>query len=432
MDLLNLFKNIITYRRYLRLFIEFLTYNISFLIILSFMFKIFSMNNLIEVFILSIIFNALLLYEGVYKKNLFLYEYIKQVLKVFFIFFLLSAILGRVIFNQSTLFMLLTSTLILIGLILSKYLSNYILRLLNLNDRVYYFLDSETINFFHENILKSRFLNLSSCENEVEADLIFISTSTKNWQSLIYDYTKRGKIVFLIDPSGLFLPFNYTSHIKISTNIPILEFRNNLTDVNKFFKRIFDIVFSLLVLILIWPLIVIISLSILIASGRPVFYTQIRIGENGKPFKIYKFRTMYNNSNKILKELLEKDPKLKLEYETYRKLKNDPRITKLGKILRRFSIDEIPQFFNVLKGDMSVVGPRPYMKTEVFKMKEYKYYILSVKPGITGLWQVSGRNKVTFQRRLEIDKWYVVNWSFYLDVVIIFKTLFNLLKRDGY
>ena len=427
-----IFKNAFTYKGYLKFFVELLIYNIIFFIILSFMFKVFSMNNLFEIFILSILFNILLLYEGIYSKKLFLYEYIKQVLKVCFVFFLLSAILGRVIYNQSTLFMLLNTVLIFKGLIFSKYLSNLILRLLKLNDKAYYFLDAEATKFFRENILKSRFLNLTPCDHDSEADIIFISTSINELQSIIYNYTKKGKIVFLIDSNGLFLPFGYTSHIKISTNIPILEFRNNLTEANKILKRIFDIVFSVFVLVVALPLIFIISLAILITSGRPIFYTQVRLGENGKLFKIYKFRTMHNKSHKILKELLEKDPNLKLEYETYRKLKNDPRITKIGKILRKLSIDEIPQFFNVLKGDMSVVGPRPYMRSEYYKMKEYKDYILSVKPGITGLWQVSGRNKITFQKRLEIDKWYVINWSFYLDIVIIFKTIFILLKRDGY
>ena len=427
-----IFKNAFTYKGYLKFFVELLIYNIIFFIILSFMFKVFSMNNLFEIFILSILFNILLLYEGIYSKKLFLYEYIKQVLKVCFVFFLLSAIVGRVIYNQSTLFMLLNTVLIFTGLIFSKYLSNLILRLLKLNDKAYYFLDAEATKFFRENILKSRFLNLTPCDDDSEADIIFISTSINELQSIIYNYTKKGKIVFLIDSNGLFLPFSYTSHIKISTNIPILEFRNNLTEANKILKRIFDILFSVFVLIVTLPLIFIISLAILITSGRPIFYTQVRLGENGKLFKIYKFRTMHNNSHKILKELLEKDPNLKLEYETYRKLKNDPRITKIGKILRKLSIDEIPQFFNVLKGDMSVVGPRPYMRSEYYKMKEYKDYILSVKPGITGLWQVSGRNKITFQKRLEIDKWYVINWSFYLDIVIIFKTIFILLKRDGY
>lgn len=432
MDLVNLFKNILTYKRYIKFFVEFLVYNVSFLLILSFTFIIFSMNNLFEIFILAILFNVLLLYEGVYSKNLFLYEYVRQVLKVSFLFFLLSAIFGKVLYNQSTLFMLLNSVLVFVGVIFSKYLSSFIIKPLNLGDRVYYFLDDEARDFFYKNILKSRFLNLTPCKSELEADIVFISTSKKEWQSMIYNYTKKGKIVFLIDPSELFLPSNYTSHIKISTNIPILEFRNNLTDVNKFLKRLFDIVFSVIILIIAIPLIVIISLIILITSGRPVFYTQIRVGENGKPFKIYKFRTMYNNAHKILKELLEKDPKLKLEYETYRKLTTDPRVTKVGKFLRRLSLDEIPQFFNVLKGDMSVVGPRPYMKSEVYNMGDYKHYILSVKPGITGLWQVSGRNKVTFQRRLEIDKWYVINWSFYLDIVIIVKTVFTLLNREGY
>jgi len=134
----------------------------------------------------------------------------------------------------------------------------------------------------------------------------------------------------------------------------------------------------------------------------------------------------------MLKKILENDENLKKEWETYYKLKNDPRITPIGKILRKFSLDELPQFFNVLKGDLSVVGPRPVVKDELEKYYgEFKKFYLAVKPGITGLWQVSGRNNTTYEDRVKLDTIYVINWSLWLDIIIILKTLKVIIKKEG-
>jgi undecaprenyl-phosphate galactose phosphotransferase len=141
---------------------------------------------------------------------------------------------------------------------------------------------------------------------------------------------------------------------------------------------------------------------------------------------------MYENADEMLKKILENDENLKKEWETYYKLKNDPRITPIGKILRKFSLDELPQFFNVLKGDLSVVGPRPVVKDELEKYYgEFKKFYLAVKPGITGLWQVSGRNNTTYEDRVKLDTIYVINWSLWLDIIIILKTLKVIIKKEG-
>jgi len=141
---------------------------------------------------------------------------------------------------------------------------------------------------------------------------------------------------------------------------------------------------------------------------------------------------MYLNSDEILQEFLEKNPEAKKEWDKYKKLKSyDPRVTKIGKFLRATSLDELPQIFNVLKGDMSLVGLRPYLPREISDMGEYKDIILLTRPGITGLWQISGRNELTFQDRLKLDTWYVLNWSLWLDIVILFKTIKVVLKREG-
>lgn len=159
---------------------------------------------------------------------------------------------------------------------------------------------------------------------------------------------------------------------------------------------------------------------------------QERIGKDGKPFKCIKFRTMYRDADKRLKDILEADEKAREEWEKYFKLKEDPRVTKVGKFLRRTSLDELPQVFNVLKGDMSFIGPRPVVKKEIeqyYRDKAQYYY--EVRPGITGLWQVSGRNELDYERRVRLDVWYVLNWSLWLDLIILLKTVKVVFSGKG-
>jgi len=207
-----------------------------------------------------------------------------------------------------------------------------------------------------------------------------------------------------------------------------MEIRKNR---NLMCRRFFDILFSIIVLILMFPLMLLIGLAIKLTDGGPVFFTQERVGYKGKKFKIFKFRTMYPDAEKRLKDILEKNPKAHEEWNRYRKLRNDPRITNVGKFLRKYSLDELPQFFNVLKGDMSVVGPRPYLPEEIPLMGESKEIIFQVKPGITGIWQVEGRSEIDFKKRLEMDEWYVKNRSFWLDLKIILKTVKVMLTGKG-
>ncbi|HDS5971443.1 TPA: sugar transferase, partial [Klebsiella pneumoniae subsp. pneumoniae] len=154
-------------------------------------------------------------------------------------------------------------------------------------------------------------------------------------------------------------------------------------------------------------------------------------GKGGKPFKCLKFRSMIVNSNEVLSRVLETDPEAKKEWDLTFKLKKDPRITKIGAILRRTSLDELPQLFNVLRGEMSLVGPRPIIRAELERYNdEVDYYLLS-KPGMTGLWQVSGRSDVDYETRVYLDAWYVKNWSMWNDIAILFKTIGVVLKKDG-
>jgi len=196
-------------------------------------------------------------------------------------------------------------------------------------------------------------------------------------------------------------------------------------------KRFIDYVLFILIFPFFLILHIIISFLIKLDSEGPVFFKQKRIGKNGKEFIMYKYRTMLINGDDILEEYLKYHPEEKKYYEKYHKYENDPRITKIGKILRSTSLDELPQIFNVLKGDMSFIGPRPYLPNEILKLKEYKYIILSVKPGITGLWQVSGRNNLTFKARIKLDLFYVKNWSIKLDFIILLKTIKVVILKKG-
>lgn len=190
-------------------------------------------------------------------------------------------------------------------------------------------------------------------------------------------------------------------------------------------KRTFDLLFSLFVFILFSPLFAIIALLIFCSSPGKIIYSHQRMGRGGKPFRCYKFRTMYSNADEQLKEILETDPERKQEWEKTYKLKNDPRVTKIGTFLRKTSLDELPQFWNVLKGDLSVVGPRPVVQEEIDKYFGYHAVkILSIRPGLTGLWQVSGRSNIDcYNTRIALDVHYVNNCSLLLDLKLIGKTL---------
>ena len=188
-------------------------------------------------------------------------------------------------------------------------------------------------------------------------------------------------------------------------------------------RRTFDIVFSLLALAATLPLMLVIVLAIKFSSDGPTFYRQRRLGLRGSQFECLKFRTMVANAEEVLSELLSQNPELKEEFDKKHKLTDDPRITRIGRFLRRTSLDELPQFLNVLKGDMSVVGPRPIVKEETDRYGEFLPLVLSVRPGITGLWQVSGRNDLTYKERVKLDCSYVENRNLLVDLKIILKTV---------
>lgn len=212
-----------------------------------------------------------------------------------------------------------------------------------------------------------------------------------------------------------------------------LHIRNRLkSTLSRFIKRLFDLFCGAALFIIAGPVLLITALLVVCDSPGPVFFTQQRLGQGGRLFMAYKFRTMFVNCDQILTEHLSANREACQEWEKYKKLKNsDPRVTRVGRLLRRYSIDELPQIINVLRGEMSLVGLRPYLPREIDDMGPWARDILITKPGLTGLWQVSGRNNLSFKSRLRLDAWYVRNWSMWLDITMILKTFRVVYKGEG-
>lgn len=197
---------------------------------------------------------------------------------------------------------------------------------------------------------------------------------------------------------------------------------------NRYTKRIMDIVISLIALIILSPVFLIIAISIKIESRGPVFFVHKRIGKNGKIMKMYKFRTMVPNAEELIKEFTQQQLK---EFKENFKLENDPRITKVGKFLRKTSLDELPQLINILKGELSIIGPRPVIGEELEKYGENKSKFLSVTPGLTGYWAANGRSNTSYEQRMDMELYYIDNMSWKMDVKVFFKTIVSVLKKEG-
>lgn len=195
--------------------------------------------------------------------------------------------------------------------------------------------------------------------------------------------------------------------------------------------RVLDISLILLAAPFIILAFLIIMISIKLDSPGPVFYRQARIGRFGHKFHVFKFRTMIQNADQVLQNHLDKSPQLKSQWATTHKLKQDPRVTRLGALLRKLSLDELPQLYNILRGEMSLVGPRPIVDAEVEKYGKCFGFYVQVRPGLTGLWQVSGRNDTTYEQRVELDEYYVRNRGLKLYFQILWKTVFVVIRKDG-
>ena len=204
-------------------------------------------------------------------------------------------------------------------------------------------------------------------------------------------------------------------------------------NIEKGIKRLVDIIAGLVGTILLIPITICIYIAkkILKEDDGPIFYDHLRIGKDGKHFKLYKYRSMIVGADEILKEYLAENEEARIEFEKNQKLKNDPRITKLGNFLRKTSLDEFPQFINVLKGDMSLVGPRPIVDREVELFGDKMKTVHSVRPGLTGYWAANGRSDTTYEQRVKMEAFYAENFSLLLDIKIIFKTIKSVIKKEG-
>lgn len=291
---------------------------------------------------------------------------------------------------------------------------------------------NQTIVLTGENVKPLSELEKIIEEENIELVFLAIPEMGKHDMKLIYRRIadKVKTIKFLPRVEGL-ITFDtkvedYDGLLVTSTS------RGTIRTLPKLAKRIMDILGSLVGILALIPL----SIYVYYKNRKegdkdPIFFTQQRIGKDGKPFKIYKFRTMVPNAERVLEDLMEKDPAIKKEYLTNKKLENDPRITKAGKMLREKSLDEFPQFINVLRGEMSIVGPRPYLLREKEDMGYAYKSIINCKPGVTGMWQTHGRSDVSFEERLELDDYYYRNWNFWLDVTLLIKTVKLVIHGSG-
>lgn len=226
--------------------------------------------------------------------------------------------------------------------------------------------------------------------------------------------------------------FTSNQHIKDIAGIIGFASTHNLTfKTNLLIKRLIDIFLILLFSPILIPVFIILMFLTKVTSRGPIFYGHKRVGKNGKEFKCWKFRSMCIDADKKLAEILANNPQMRAEWEKDRKFTNDPRVTKFGKFLRKTSLDELPQLINILVGQMSFVGPRPVTEPELVKYGEYRDFVLSVTPGLSGMWQTSGRSDTEYEERIALDLYYIQNWSIWLDIWILIKTVYVVLKGRG-
>ncbi len=270
----------------------------------------------------------------------------------------------------------------------------------------------------------------------MNVETIFIAGASFSPRRLAEIYTQSQRLVkeiYLVPEFWGLGMLNAESSCLFSQRIFVLRVRNNLLlPLNRYLKRMVDLTLVVLSLPLVLPFMGLVALLIKLDSPGPVFFRHRRVGEGGRTFYLWKFRTMYQDSQEILERLLESDPKAAQEWRLYRKLRYDPRVTRVGRFLRKYSLDELPQVFNILRGEMALVGPRPVTEEEcrVYYQERASFYF-AVKPGLTGLWQVSGRNLLSYEERIQLDVWYVLNWSLWLDLIILVRTIGTVISQRG-
>jgi undecaprenyl-phosphate galactose phosphotransferase len=279
--------------------------------------------------------------------------------------------------------------------------------------------------FFAQHVFDSPYLGyIPSKENRAKTLFVASSHTKEQIETILHEaLLSKQEVIFIPAVKSFDFSDAHIIHLfNARSNLIIVE-NNLLKKFNRFIKAAIDYLSSLLILPLLLLVIGIIAWRIKREDGGTVFFKQTRLGQDSQEFGCYKFRSMRENSDELLKSYLAEHPEEVEYYDAYHKYQNDPRITKIGAFIRKTSLDELPQILNVLKGEMSLIGPRPYMPNEQVKIGDNVDMILAVKPGITGLWQVSGRSDVDFSSRVEMDVWYVRNWNIWSDIIILIKTV---------
>lgn len=387
------------------------------------------------VFYFSILF--LFVYEKIYTHHIDFWEETRRILKGLALSFLLVTavlVLTSTALEYSRFVLVGAYLLLLIMIPTQKRLVKYFLTKTGLwRKNIALIGNIEQVEHIKKEIQDNWYLGLFPSK---KARAVIIATegfSREKTQEIANDYLLNQKEVFFV-PTLSDINFANANIIELyNIRLSIIGIENKLENpFAKFIKAVFEYTLVIISLPFILLFFGAISACIKLDSKGPIFFIQTRLGRDRVPFKCLKFRSMYLDGDDLLAKYLSKNPEEMSHYEKYHKYKNDPRITPIGRILRKLSIDELPQLINVLRSEMSLIGPRPYMISEQNKLESHDNTILLVKPGITGLWQVSGRNALDFQARINLDKWYIQNWSLWLDLIILIKTIkVVLLGRDA-
>jgi len=395
------------------------------------------LNQYLEFYPLFIVPVLLFAYEGIYTYRYDFWHESRLIIKgIIFSAILIFAYLAmtKMIVEYSRLVIGLSFVIMALLIPLSKNISKKILHKLGLWQKKAKIYGDDT--FLTDEIYKNPYLGYIKPKPNEEPSTVFINSKDSDIPALkkiISSQIQNSHEVIFIP---LIDDYNLThSHIYdlSNTRTNLIVFQNRLKSPSRImFKNVSDFTLSLVLFPFLIPIMLFIAYNIKRNNpSEKILFKQKRLGKNGKTFSCYKFQTMYENSDNLLESYLTKHPEEVSYYEKYHKYKNDPRVTQVGHFLRRTSLDELPQIFNVFRGDMSFIGPRPYMPKEEEKIGTEIEIILSVKPGITGLWQVSGRSDVDFFSRVNLDIWYIKNWNLWMDLVILIKTIKTVLIKEG-
>ncbi len=377
-----------------------------------------------------------LAYEGVYTKRYDFWHESRQVIKALILsFILVLAFLAMTKsihdYSRATIVFIFISMTLLIPffkIIIKKFLYH-----IGLWQRKAFVYSNDP--FVTKEIFDNHYLGYVK-SNEGKAKTVFINsenTDAKKLHEIIGEEMRKTDEVIFVPLISEYDLTQSTIYQLSNTRTNLIVYKNRLKSKYREILHVTsNYLLAIILLPILLPIIGIIAFLIKRESPGPVFFAHMRVGKHGKPIPTLKFRSMYQDAQERLEKLLETDSAIREEWEMNFKLKDDPRVTKIGAIMRKTSLDELPQIFNVLKGEMNFVGPRPVIQQEIDQYyKEDDEYYFMVKPGITGLWQVSGRSDTDYDFRVATDKWYVSNWSLWLDIVILFKTVKTVLKREG-